>query len=214
MFDNTRVCGVEDHLGGSACQWPFLDVLVHAQGSVNGISLADAAEVAIARWNEVCGLRLAMTPTQSKAHIYIIPSRIDGQQNVLADCELPCFSNGVIRQLRCRVDNSENFVLCVGPPPVGKIDVGRVLTHELGHGAIGTGNIENGNLMAPMYSEKIWLPQDGDKVQALARYGKRIPVTPTQPTPNVPTNGSQPNIRVTIEDLTGRTWKSTKIEWE
>lgn len=181
-FDGTRICGVADHLGGIQCQWPFRDLFVHATGSVNGIALTDAAEVAIKGWNDICGIRLQMTSDFDKSHIHIVQARIDGPGNILADCEMPCFGGGGWRRLRCRVDNSENFVLCTGGPPAGKIDVGRTLMHEIGHGAIGVGHIEIGNLMAAMYSDKIWLPKDGDRIQALARYPVLVPKPQPKPT--------------------------------
>jgi hypothetical protein len=192
-FDGKRICGVKDHIGNADCAWPFLDVTVYAEGMIGQISLRDAAEWAIQGWNDVCGIRMTMTANPKTAHIVTGPVRIDGPNNILAQCELPCgFLANRWRQLRCEVDSSEAFVLSTNPP-ANRIDVGRTLRHEYGHG-LGVGHIETGNLMAAIYSSSIYLPQNGDIIQVRARYGKpqASAPKPTIPSIPVPTPGDKP----------------------
>lgn len=219
MFDNVRVCGVEDRLGGDNCLWPFLDVNVYATGLLGQVSLPNAVEQAIAGWNNVCGIRLKLTDDPNQAHIIVGTGRIDGSLNTLAISELPCgFTRDRWRAINQKYDTSESWVIS-DTPPEGKIDAVRVICHELGH-AIGISHIESGNLMAPVYSNSIRWPKSGDIVQAKSRYFRPSAIpTPTQPAPNpgttpVPPANTPPRIKITIEDLTGRTWKSTNIEWE
>jgi hypothetical protein len=108
--------------------------------------------------------------------------RIDGRNGILAQSELPIgFTPQFTRQISQLYDTGENWTLS-GNPPANRIDLGRVMCHELGH-AIGIGHITDGNLMAPMYSTQIALPRNGDVTEARARYGSPAPVSPPPPPP-------------------------------
>ncbi len=195
-FDGKIICGVPDHVGNVACLWPFSFVSVFAEGAIGHLALADAVEWALAEWNKVCGIRLTMSTNPRTAHIVCRPGRLDGPSNVLAQCELPCgFSPTNWRQINMTCDLSEALVLAENPPP-NRIDAGRMVCHELGHG-LGIGHIETGNLMAPVYSTSIRRPRDGDAVQARARYG--APALPPDPTP-VPSTPSNPTPTSIIPD--------------
>lgn len=186
--DNMRVCGVPDHLGDVSCKWPMLDVSVFAAGTLGGVNLADAASIAINRWNDVCGLRLRLATNSKTAHILVSQGPIDGRNGVLAQSELPCgFTATAMRQLQQTYDSNEIWVIGDNPP-VGKIDLARVMCHELGH-AIGIGHITDGNLMSPVYSTSIAVPRNADITEARARYGSPAPVAPPSTPAPVPATG-------------------------
>lgn len=217
-YDGQRICGVPDHLGTADCRWPMVDVTVFAAGAINGVNLAEAAELAIKGWNDVCGLRLTMSVNPKTANIVTGPRSLDGQGNVLAQCQLPCGFVSPSAQMGCDVDLSEAFVIGTNPP-AGKIDLVRVLMHEYGHG-IGIPHIASGNLMAPVYSASIRLPQDGDIVQARSRYGMPAPVAPVPPTvpaPSVPGSPQLPTgFRLTALEATdalGNKFR-TELDWK
>lgn len=184
MLDNTRVCGVPDHLGGGDCKWPFPMVFVHAEGRLGEVNVRDAVEQALNGWNAVCGLKLTMATNAQTAHIVVTSGRIDGPSGVLAWSELPCgFTASQWRQLKQQYDTGEIWTIADNPPS-GRIDAVRVICHELGH-AIGISHIHDGNLMAPMYSTSIRWPQRGDIAEARARYGLPTPTIPP-PGPGLP----------------------------
>ena len=189
-YDGVQLCAVADNLGNMSCQWPFLDVNIFAEGQLGQIDLVKAVELAVKGWNDICGLRLKHTTDKTKAHIVITRASLDGSGSVLADSQLPCgFTASQWNQLRQRYDTGEAWVISDNPPG-NKIDAVRVIMHELGH-AIGIGHINSGNLMAPTYSTQIRLPQNGDIMEARARYGKPVPV----PTP--------PGVPPVVGDLSG-----------
>ena len=133
-FEGKIICGVPDNVGSVDCLWPFRDVDVYAEGAIGPLFLADAVEWAIAQWNAVCGIRLKMSANRKTAHILCKPGHLDGPSNVLAQCELPCgFSSHSWRQINMTCDLSEALVLADNPPP-NKIDAGRMVCYELGHG--------------------------------------------------------------------------------
>lgn len=202
-FDGTKVCGVPDHVGaGGTCLWPFPDVLVYVQpsGGFAGIDLPAVVEEACASWRGVCATRIRVTADQSLSNLVVSWGRVDGPQGTLAWCELPCFGGGNVRRLQLLLDNSESWVVADNPPS-GKIDLRRVLRHELGH-ALGISHIGQGNLMAPTYSATIVEPQRGDVMEAVVRYGHpatvppAIPVTPTTPNPFPAVPGLPPGIPI------------------
>lgn len=211
-FDGVRICGVADHLGDVSVKWPMLDLTVFASGMVNGVSLADAMEVAINAWNDVCGVRIRMSTNRNTANLVVGVGRMDGPGNVLAQNELPVgfFGPQNVRQLQGLYDESENVVLAENPPQ-GKLDLGRIGTHELGH-FLGIGHITEGNLMAAMYSSRIRLPQNGDILEARARYGSPGPIAPP-PTPTVPvaSNGFTLSAMEAV-DAAGKRYR-TELNW-
>jgi len=187
-YDGQQLCAVPDSLGSMACLWPFLDVNVFAEGMAGPADLAEAAAQAIKAWNDVCGIRLRLVSNRSQAHIVVTTAVLDGAGRVLADSELPCgFTPNQWRPLKQRYDTGEAWVISVNPPS-NRIDLARVMTHELGH-AIGVGHINDGNLMAPTYSSQIRLPQRGDIAEVRGRYGLPTPTVPTLPPVNPPVPG-------------------------
>lgn len=208
-YDGARICNVPDNLGDVGCRWPMLGVTLFASGRIGDVDLADAAIIAIRNWNAVCGIRLVMTVNSKTAHIIWSVGQIDGSGGVLAQHELPCGFTGPgnLRVLRGTFDIAERAVLADNPP-IGTIDIGRVGTHELGHG-LGIGHISDGNLMAPVYSSTISVPRNGDIVEARARYS--APAQPPMPPTTPPPPPGSP-IGPSITDVDGVRWKW--VGWE
>lgn len=209
-FNGVRICGVADHLGDVSAKWPFVDLALFASGTINGVELADAIDLARKAWNEVCGIRMVMGTNPRTAHLVVGVERMDGPGNVLAENELPIGFSGPSnwRTLRGRYDSSERVVLADNPP-AGKLDLGRICRHELGH-FLGIGHISDGNLMAPVYSTTIALPQNGDVTEARARYGAPQPAAPS-PAPVPPeTPGASELARLTIGGVTYE-WPARRV---
>lgn len=179
-YNGQRLCGVEDTLGvGDMCRWPSLDVTWGIAADLPGFSresFAAAIELAWSFWSSTCGVRPKFVNTQN-ANVMIGMQTI-GPFGVLADCQLPC---GVSMQasLRMRIDTAEPWVISENPPG-DKVDLVRVIAHELGHG-LGVPHIGGGNLMAPSYSSTLRRPAAGDIAEVVARYGLTGPLPPLPP---------------------------------
>lgn len=187
IFDGQVICAVPDGVGNDTCLWPFPDVTVYANGMLGQVNLAEAVEQAVAGWNKVCGINLALTPNEKTANIFVTLGSIDGSGKTLAWSELPCgFAQRSKNwnQLRQKYDTGEMWTISENPPG-GRIDAVRVICHELGH-AIGISHIVDGNLMAPRYSDAIRWPQRGDALEAISRYGKVVVATDPVPVPTIP----------------------------
>lgn len=220
-FDGVRICNVPDHLGDVSVKWPDQlkqSLSVFASGTINGVSLADAIELAVKAWNDVCGVLISMSTNPKTANLIVGVGQIDGPGNVLAQNELPVgfFGPQNVRQLQGLYDASERVVLADNPP-TNRLDLGRICRHELGH-FLGIGHITDGNLMAPVYSSQIRLPQNGDIVEARARYGSPIVATPTTPaTPATPGSPLIPTgFRLTAleaADALGNKFR-TELDWK
>lgn len=135
--------------------------------------LRQSIAAAFGRWSAVAGCSGEETTSEQGADIVIRTQALDGPMGVLADCMLPGPRVQVMR-----LDTSERWTIHAGPGvPQGKIDIVRVLTHELGH-FWGIGHIGRGNLMAPTYSDSVERPQPGDEAEMVARYGPPQPSAP------------------------------------
>jgi len=220
-YDGFRFCNVADHLGDVSVRWPEQlkrSLMIFASGNVGQVPLADAIELALQAWNDVCGVRLAMSTNPKTAHLVLEVGPIDGPGNVLAQNELPVgfFGPQNVRQLRGLYDSSERVVLADNPPR-DKLDLGRIGRHELGH-FLGIGHITEGNLMAAMYSSQIRLPQNGDILEARARYGDPVVTPPVGSTPDAspsPFNPSLPYFLTSVEtiDINGSKWRG-ELNWK
>lgn len=195
-FDaDTRICGVSDAIGqGGDCRWPDGDVSWTIVSVIPGFTfeaMKAVVQTAFDRLAAVCGIVPRYTDTARTARIVINAASMDGPSGVLADSMLPC---GNTRQCVQRYDSGEKWTIDDGPA-AGRIDLTRVVAHELGH-ACGISHIGPGNLMSPTYSQTIIGPQAGDIAELRRRYGPPKsrpipPIIPTNPTtPTIPTGGS------------------------
>lgn len=148
---------------------------------------------AFGMWENVCGIRFVEDDASGRGGIRfgLYPDARPG--GVLADCMLP-WDRGERSSSRMkgdewldlRVDYAEAWSNSQNPG-VNQIDPVRTIGHEGGHG-IGIEHIEEGNLMAPMYSRKIAVPQIGDIRQATIRYPVPTPRPRVNPLPVDPSS--------------------------
>lgn len=160
---NNQVCKWDKAPGqvvtwGSAIQDGDLGELTREQ-------VQKSIEEALHRWEEVCGILFEELDSQEADITLYANLPNPGPGGTLADSELPC---GPDRLLRQRYDTDERWGIFNNNDP-NRIDLTRVICHEIGH-AIGIFHISPGNLLAPTYSS-ITHPQTGDIAEAMRRYG-------------------------------------------
>ncbi len=213
-----RFCAVKDRLSATKCRWDAtqwdgtkfkngpiaMALLYNVVGTYPGMSptetKATMADV-MAAFPRVCAVAPVWTDDPSKANILIKVGKIDGPSSVLAWCELPCGPDTPATQLNALVDQDEPFVRQENPPN-GRLDIDRIVRHEMGHG-FGLDHLAEGNLMAPYYDPKIRDFQAGDIQELQLRYGPPVPVI--APTPVPPANPSASIvIDLWIPDGTGK----------
>lgn len=187
-YDGASLCGVSntEAVAGQMCRWPAPNVTWAIVADIPGLARESFKQAAIAawgRWSAVCGIQPRMVDQANQANV-VIGIQTIGPGGVLADSELPCGAT-MQTQLRQRYDSAEDWVISDNPPS-NKIDLVRVMTHEIGH-VIGIYHIGSGNLMAPTYSTRINKPVAGDIAEAVARYGLPAPIVPTEPPASPPT---------------------------
>lgn len=189
-----RICALPDVLsmGATLSKWSFLDVKVGIAGTLQQFSrevFIGAIQEACSYWNSVCGIRLQVV-NGTQCNILINTGAIDRAGGTLAWSELPSGNRPTLNQL---YDTAEMWVVAEHPR-MSEIDLVRVCAHELAH-AIGIPHIGSGNLLAPIYSQSIRRPQQGDIAEAVARYGQPMnpqPPVPAPPTP-IPPNPNPPS---------------------
>jgi len=185
-------CGLAENLegvrGGGMSQWARGHTITwRVQSAPPGFTVRDLEDVvrqAFGLWEDVAGVH-SLRITAGEPNILIRTGRIDGGRGILAQAQLPQ-SGQSGGQLWMELDESEAFIMASNPPS-SKIDILRVVTHELGHN-LGLGHAQAGsrNLMAPAISD-IRAPQPGfDIPQALARYGDQVPDSGGPDTPEPP----------------------------
>ena len=169
------------------CKWPDPGVSWHTAGGLKGISAADfkaAAEEAWGYWAAVCGIRPNYSTNDRTANVLMHAADLGGPGGTLADSMLPCGLTANNKQMEQRYDG-ENWQIAETPTG-GKLDLVRVICHELGH-ALGSDHIAAGNLLAPTYNPRVRRPQAGDVAEMVKRYGP--PRTDQPPTGPAPTPG-------------------------
>jgi hypothetical protein len=135
-------------------------------GKVASEQAAEALAWALGRWGAVCAVTSERAPDYAGASLRVTSGPVDGPARVLAYAE--------VAGVRLVCDDAEDWG--------GRIDLRRVLLHEVGH-ILGIGHIAAGNLMAPVYSDQIADLQPGDVAEAVARYGPAA-VAPGAPVPS------------------------------
>lgn len=208
-----RFCNLPDVMPvtqGNLCKWadPTItwDVTAFPTTLAGGKDkfVACIAE-AFARWAKVCGIRPVYSPGNPSVKITVGTRLIDGKFGVLAESELPC---GNVQQCRQWYDTGDQWkAFDGGPASPNDLDIVRVATHELGH-ALGMNHIGTGNLLAPIYSNTVWTPQNGDIQEMQARYGPPL-AAPTVPIP--PTSGENYVMRFTDGKLAVDGYRLTKL---
>lgn len=183
MVNVPRFCAVADTLplGEGLPRWGKQELKFSMIGSLKGIpneSMVRAAETAWSRIMKVCDIRASHIKTPGEAaDIAIAVGAIDGRGSVLAWAELP--GAATTRPLQMRIGKDEDWVIA-DTTPVGKMDLIRVVAHELCHN-LGLSHLGPGALMAPTYSATIKEPQAADIAELIRRYGPPKPIVPAPP---------------------------------
>ena len=183
-FDGFRFCA---HQGSSAPigagglpKWPHKRITWRVISPLPQFTLdayRDAIREAFERWAAVCGIdpvEVVEKNTRANIEFKLIREMPGGK---LAECYLPYPGISPVDSLDCNVDAAEGKAWTISDnPPTNRIDLVRVLTHELGHG-LGVSHLgeQSGAIMAPFYSSRIGWPQAGDTAEVVARYGPPDP---------------------------------------
>lgn len=212
-----RFCGLPDRMDMQAqlCKWPHKKITWNITGQLPSLSAADqkaAYHLAWSYWAEVCDIQPEYSSDPRTANVLMGAGRIDQQGGTLAWSELPCGNVSSTAQLDQLYGTEEPYgVFDIGEPSQGRIDIVRVCCHECGH-VIGIPHIATGNLLAPIYSTSIRKPRDGDKAEAVQRYGPPVVVPPTPtPTPTPPLDVLKPVDEAWVSYLRNRGWRCTKL---
>lgn len=199
-IERPRFCGVKDRLvldASQKCRWDHttwdgkqfrgqpaaMPLGVHLTGTLPGLTTAqtnECVDFACNCWNAVCAVNMVRVGSAGQANLVLDVERIDGPAGTLAWQELPCGQDSPSTKRTGRYDAGESGTFAENPAQ-GKVDWGRIMAHELGHG-IGLDHLAEGCLLAPYYDRSIRVPQEGDIKEARLRYGPPVTVVPT-PTP-------------------------------
>lgn len=191
-YDGYRYCA---HQGESApingdgppC-WPHKRITWKVKQGLPQFA-SDAYRAAISeafnRWAKVCGITpVEASPGETPNIVFEVISETPGGK--LAQAYLPYPGITSKHTLQCQLDRAEGAAWCISDnPPLNRIDLTRVLVHEIGHN-LGMSHLgeHSGAIMAPVYSPQIGCPQIADRQEAVARYGMPVeqPKVPEIPT--------------------------------
>lgn len=175
-------CGVsfeEYAISGVTYSWPRgsrlkWGIAFSRLGQLSDMDVKDAFTLAFKEIADCCDVSHEFVTNPNAANIRITTQRLDGQSGVLADCQLPVGNVSVDQtQLLMRLDDSEAWGMYENPPN-GRIDLYRVILHELEHGH-GLGHkpasIQVPALISPVYSPTMRHLQKADVDEFLRRYG-------------------------------------------
>lgn len=194
ILELPRICGHPDMQAarGETPKWHEIENLTWTcSGSLRGISASEFKSVcneAFKAWEKVGGASPRYVSSRT-ANCVIKPERIDGRGSILAQMEIPQGTSSST-MLRGWADEAEPFVaMHPGPDvPLGKIDLFRVMTHEIGHwwGILHIPKASGTALMNPIYNPSCWVPQELDIKEFADRYGA---VSRPEPDPGRPESG-------------------------
>ncbi len=209
-------CGVtaeEYAIGGVTHQWPRgsrlrWGISFSRLGELSDMDVKDAFTAALKEISDCCDVSHEYVTNPNAANIRVTSQRLDGQSGVLADCQIPVGNVSVDQtQLLMRLDDSEAWGMYDNPPN-GRIDLFRVVLHELEHGH-GLGHkpasIQVPALISPVYSPVMRHLQPADISELVRRYGAPKP----PPGPSVPAGGGKPVTYKGLHEITqdGKVWR-------
>jgi hypothetical protein len=189
-------CGVAEQqfaIDGVTYQWPRGSHLTwglafNRLGELSEADLVDCFAAALKEISDCCDITHEFVRNWQSANLFVQLDHLDGPSGVLADCQIPVNAKVDRTQLRMRLDSKEAWGLFANPP-AGKIDLYRVVLHELLHGH-GLGhkpaNVNVPALIAPLYDTRIRHLQAADKAELVRRMGPRKEQAPSVPAPTTP----------------------------
>lgn len=175
-FDPTDTRGIRA-AQNRHCKWPHHDIRVWHDMTFSNVPLEVVERcwrAALASWEAVCNLKFVFVQTKAEANIFAHAQHIDRASNVLAWSMLPC---GIGERGQCEQRYDLEPWERYGTNWSG---LQEVMAHELGH-ALGLDHLPAGNLLQPFATFQIVQPQQGDIVEAQARYGPPIARPPEPP---------------------------------
>lgn len=188
-----RVCGMADKITvgelrrNPLATWEFVGPSL---ATVSVDETLQEIQESFDKWSRVAPIRATRAVSGQTPSIRIMVTTLDGRNGVLADCELP---GPVIQKMR--LDGSELWTV-VMPVPGGRIGLGNVLTHELGHfWGYGHHNGDTNSLMDAFYDPSIDAPRARD-VAAMQSLYPGTPAMPPGDVPPTPTPTPPPGGRV------------------
>lgn len=180
-----RFCGLPDHIITEQIRRNPIATWRFAGPALPTVGLQETLveiQKSFDKWSAVAPIQATQAAENDTPSILITTLRLDGRNGVLADCQLP---GPRVQQMR--LDSSELYIVALpGDIPGGRIGLGNVLTHELGHfWGFGHHSGDTNSLMDAIYDPDIDKPQTRD-VREMQRLYPGSPAKPPVPDPLPP----------------------------